>query len=125
MSDRVSLDSTAAMFKALGDPTRLRIYQFLRACCCPVAVDESGDVRQMDGITVGDVCCHITGKERVTSTISEHIKELREAGLVVMERRGKNITCAANPVTTWLLADFFTQSLTEADKDSTACRPCC
>ena len=45
----------AAMFKALGDPTRLHIFEFLRACCCPVAVDESGDVRPVVGPTVGEV----------------------------------------------------------------------
>ena len=43
----------AAMFKALGDPTRLHIFEFLRSCCCPVAVEESGDVRPVVGPTVG------------------------------------------------------------------------
>ena len=33
----------AAMFKALGDPTRLTIFNFLRDQCCPVAVDDTGD----------------------------------------------------------------------------------
>ena len=39
----------AAMFKALGDPTRLAIFGFLRDCCCPVAVEETGDVRPSTG----------------------------------------------------------------------------
>ena len=86
----------AAMFKALGDPTRLHIFEFLRACCGPVAVEENGDVRTVDGPTVGEVCCHVTGAERITSTISFHLKELRLAGLITVERRGKNMICAVN-----------------------------
>jgi ArsR family transcriptional regulator len=83
----------AAMFKALGEPTRLRIFEFLRDCCCPVAVEESGDVRPVAGPTVGEVCCHVTGEERVTSSISFHLKELRQARLIKMERRGKYMVC--------------------------------
>src|SRR5438445_13458124 len=44
----------AAMFKALGDPTRLHIFKFLRTCCSPVAVEESGAVRPIVGPTVGE-----------------------------------------------------------------------
>jgi ArsR family transcriptional regulator, arsenate/arsenite/antimonite-responsive transcriptional repressor len=89
-------EKIAAMCKALGDPTRLRIFNFLRGCCCAVAVEESGDVRPVDGPTVGEVCCHITGADRISSTISHHIKELRLAGLVTVERRGKNMVCGVN-----------------------------
>ncbi|MCW3060156.1 MAG: ArsR family transcriptional regulator [Capsulimonas sp.] len=100
------LDITA-MFKALGDPTRLRIFEFLRACGAPVAVEESGDVRPLVGPTVGDICCHVTGNERVTSSISFHLKELRLAGLITMERRGKNMICSVNPEAIVLLAQYF------------------
>jgi ArsR family transcriptional regulator, arsenate/arsenite/antimonite-responsive transcriptional repressor len=106
-------NEVAAMLKALGEPTRLRIFQFLRSCCCPVAVDEeTGDVRPvlqaLSGPTVGEVCCHVTGQERVTSTISEHLKDLRVAGVILMERRGKNVVCAVNPVALAHLSAFFT-----------------
>src|SRR5579862_997396 len=49
----------AAMFKALGDPTRLHIFEFLRSCRGPVAVEETGAVRPIVGPTVGEVCCHV------------------------------------------------------------------
>lgn len=81
------------MFKALGDPTRLRIYEFLKSCCCPVAVGEDAEVRPVTGPTVGEVCCRVTGAEKITSTVSFHLKELKNAGLISVERRGKNMIC--------------------------------
>ena len=102
----------AAMFKALGDPTRLHIFDFLRSCCCPVAVEETGDVRPLSfpaegAVTVGDICCHITGDEKVTSRISFHLKELRLAGLITTERRGKHIICGVDPRVLEKLAAYF------------------
>src|SRR5262245_49958694 len=94
--EMIKVENFASKFKALGDPTRLRIFEFLRICCCPVAVDESGGVSRVDGPTVGEICCHITGIERATSTISFHLKELRNAGLISMERQGKHILCGVN-----------------------------
>jgi ArsR family transcriptional regulator, arsenate/arsenite/antimonite-responsive transcriptional repressor len=97
----------AAMFKALGDPTRLRIFEFLWACCCPVAVGDNGDVRPIQGRTVGEVCCYLTGDDRVPSTISFHMKELRNARLIRMERRGKSIACWIEPEVLNRLAAYF------------------
>lgn len=97
----------ATMFKALGDPTRLHIFAFLRACCCPVAVAETGDVRPVTGPTVGEVCCHVTGAEQINSKISHHLKELRLAGLITVERRGKNMICGVNREAVAALAAFL------------------
>jgi ArsR family transcriptional regulator len=95
------------MCKALGDPTRLSIYEFLRSCCCPVAVGEEGEVRPVEGPTVGEVCCQVTGADKITSTISFHLKELRNAGLITMEKRGKNMICGIDREAMRKLADYF------------------
>ena len=97
----------AGMFKALGDSTRLRIFEFLCQQCCPVAVEESGDVRPVRGPTVGEVCCHVTGADRINSTISFHLKELRLAGLITTERRGKNMICGVNRGAVAALASYL------------------
>ena len=107
----------AAMFKALGDPTRLRIFEFLRSCCGPVAVGDSGEVRPVEGPTVGEVCCQVTGVERITSTISHHLKELRQAGLITMERRGKNMICGINQEAVAALAAYLAEPAAECCDD--------
>ena len=109
---------TAAMFKALGDPTRLQIFLFLRACCCPVAVEETGEVRPVSGPTVGEVCCQVTGVDKITSTISFHLKELRNAGLITMEKRGKNMICGVDRESLERLASYFTA---EVETSSDCC----
>lgn len=63
----------ARMFKALGDPIRLRLLSRITA---------SPD---------GEMCvCDITGDDFTVTgpTISHHLKTLREAGLIEGERRG-------------------------------------
>jgi len=63
----------ARMFKALGDPTRLRL------------------LSRITSAPDGEICvCDITGDGfNVTGpTISHHLKTLREAGLIDGERRG-------------------------------------
>ena len=112
----------AAAFKALGDPTRLKIFEFLFSCCAPVAVEEeTGDVRPVDGPTVGEVCCRVTGAEKITSTVSFHLKELRNAGLITMEKRGKNVVCSVNQDVVSELKEYLHHHLQGA-KNNECCR---
>ena len=63
----------ARMFKALGDPIRLRL------------------LSRITSAPEGEMCvCDITGEDFNVSgpTISHHLKVLREAGLIDGERRG-------------------------------------
>lgn len=88
-------ETIARRLKAMGDPNRFRIIAFLSHCCCGcAAVREDGAV---EGPTAGEVCCHITGAEKITSTISHHLHELAEAGLIDLSRRGKTMVCRLEP----------------------------
>ena len=111
----------AAMFKALGDPTRMHIFEFLRSCCCPVAVDENGEVRPVTGPTVGEVCCHVTGAEQINSKISHHLKELRIAGLITVERRGKNMICGVDREAVAELAAFLGGEVSDPNSGTGGC----
>ena len=104
------------MFKALGDKTRIQILDFLRERCCPVAVDENGDVRPILGPSVGEVCCHLTGKEKINSTISFHINELRDAGLISVERRGKYMICGVNREALTRLSAYLCDPIDTSDE---------
>jgi ArsR family transcriptional regulator len=70
--DAAHADALAPMFKALGDPVRLRLLSMIAS---------AGG---------GEVCvCDLTGSFKLTGpTISHHLKVLREAGLVASDRRG-------------------------------------
>jgi ArsR family transcriptional regulator len=114
------------MFKALGDPTRLRIFEILCSCCDSVAVDmlsieRSGDIHPLRGSTVGEICCRLNGTERITSTMSHHLKELRLAGLITMERSGKNMICRVNQAALGELLAY----LSNHDRRITAGECCC
>lgn len=88
------VEHLALIFKALGDPTRLRILQTLRGCSPDVEIDEEGQCRPAGSLSVGEVCC---GLDQAVSTVSHHLKELRIAGLIRTEKRGRWIYCSVNP----------------------------
>jgi ArsR family transcriptional regulator len=102
----MSKEALALLFKALGDPTRLGIFEMLRCCSGAgrgVEVDEEGQVRPAGSLSVGEVCCRIGGS---MSTISHHLKELRLAGLIRMEKRGRWIYCSVNPEALVTIREF-------------------
>lgn len=102
MEDEITL----ARLKALADPTRLRIVGFLSHMCCGVAaLDDEGGV--YEGPTASEICCHITGVEKINSTVSHHLHELEEAGIIRIERRGKRMICTLRPESLEGLSDYL------------------
>ncbi|MBC7805887.1 MAG: winged helix-turn-helix transcriptional regulator [Akkermansiaceae bacterium] len=86
-AEQFALD--AERFKALGDPTRLAVIGFLLAW---EATPKIEDETTLDGATVSEIACALTGKGgKEPSALSHHLKELRHAGLVAMTRYGKNL----------------------------------
>jgi DNA-binding transcriptional ArsR family regulator len=76
-------DELVEVFKALGDPTRLKILDLLKArgksCCELVAREERGlcacDIEQAVGLS--------------QAAVSHHMGLLRRAGLVEADKRGR------------------------------------
>lgn len=75
------------MFKALSSPQRLRIFLTLAADCTRGdCCSGKGGMRR----TVGDLG---NGLDLASSTISHHLKELKNSGLMKVERKGRKVEC--------------------------------
>jgi ArsR family transcriptional regulator, arsenate/arsenite/antimonite-responsive transcriptional repressor len=96
------VDRIALLFGALSSPQRLRIFLHLATCCDSRSCCEAST----EGIRhcVGDLG---RGLDLAASTVSHHIKELRRAGLLRVERNGQRIECWIVEDTVDLLAEFL------------------
>jgi ArsR family transcriptional regulator len=101
----IRIEEFAEMFKALSNPNRLKIFLRLVSCCQPGTLTSINNDIESEGCA----CVGELGQDLgiVASTISHHIKELRRAGLIRMERRGQKMECWIDPETLTALQDFF------------------
>jgi DNA-binding transcriptional ArsR family regulator len=78
----------AKVFKALSDPTRLAIFECVRDC----RSDGCSDDQVSDNLT------EIAERFGLSlSTVSHHVKELRNSGLITCEKRGQRLHCWIDP----------------------------
>jgi ArsR family transcriptional regulator len=77
----------AKVFKALSDPTRLAIYELIRAGGGGAYSEEQVE----NSISKIAANFHVS-----LSTVSHHIKELRNADLIRCEKRGQTVYCSPN-----------------------------
>lgn len=110
MSNYLNDDQLMAdVFKALSNPHRLGVFQRLMSCCAP---GTRCDANQAIRFCVGELG---EGLDIAPSTLSHHLKELHRAGLVKMERRGKNVECWVDPEVLSQLSLFFCNSSTGSE----------
>jgi len=91
--------------KALGDPTRLKILELLktrgRSCCQLISRDEKGlcacDIEQAVGLS--------------QAAVSHHMGQLRRAGLVNAEKRGRWVYYSRNESAIAGLADLLAKAV--------------
>jgi len=89
----------AKMLKALGNPHRLLIFEEIRRA-------------GRRAYAQGHACFLNTIAERLeigAPTISHHLKELVNAGLVVTERDGKFVLCRIDEANVALLTTYFSE----------------
>ena len=83
------IKALARVFKALSNPHRLQLFMNLldesRIDLAKGRVHDCFLVRILDGLPIGK------------PTISHHVKELADAGLITTEREGKQLICTINP----------------------------
>ncbi len=100
--DENEIQRFADIFKALSNPNRLKIFLELLPHLESGEVC-TGDTEQVDA-------CQLEMATRMNlapSTVSHHIKELKQAGLVDITRRGRNVDLQINPGTLSLLRSFL------------------
>src|SRR5258707_14348849 len=95
--DRLRIEKVS---KALGDQTRLKIFEAISAGKCI----SCGEIVSMRGVT--------------PATVSHHLKILSEAGLIACRREGQFVYSAAIPET---LADY-TQALLKVGRNKKTAR---
>ncbi|MET9481571.1 metalloregulator ArsR/SmtB family transcription factor [Streptomyces sp. NPDC006638] len=102
--DEESAADLARVFKALGDPVRLRLLSMIAS--------RAG----------GEICvCDLTPAFELSQpTISHHLKLLRQAGLIDSERRGTWVYYRLLPGTTDRLAAVLTRPAVPAEPAGTA-----
>jgi ArsR family transcriptional regulator, arsenate/arsenite/antimonite-responsive transcriptional repressor len=102
--DKRDLD-VVTVCKALGDPTRLKILELLKArgrsCCDLIARDEKGlcacDIESAIGLS--------------QAAVSHHMALLRRAGLVQAEKRSRWIFYSRNETAIAGLADLLARAV--------------
>jgi ArsR family transcriptional regulator len=96
-----NVEKFSDIFKALSNPNRLKIFLRLVSCCVPGTV---WSFEAHESTCVGDVAKDL---DIVPSTVSHHIRELRQAGLIKMKRSGQKIECWVDPEALKNLEGFF------------------
>lgn len=97
------LGEFAIILKALSNPNRLRIFSKLLSCC---QKGVSYDTKNGLCPCVGEL-----GKDLgiAASTLSHHIKELRQVGLIHVERKGQKMECWVDKKMLKELSVFFAE----------------
>ena len=81
------------IFKALSNEQRLRLFEMIYDCQVGKRADKSAPCTQGVDKAFTKACSHLSVAR---STVSHHMKELENAGLISMTRKGQSFTCEIN-----------------------------
>lgn len=91
----LSTDDLARAFRALGEPNRLTIVRALLGRAVACCSDERADECALDpaSCNVGELATLV---DVAPSTLSHHLKELQDAGVIERAREGRFLYCRIN-----------------------------
>ena len=105
------MEEIITLFKALSDPTRYAVFNCIRCCgpscaydteegcCCGHCEGENPE----DGVAACRIRCQVPC---APSTLTHHLNELRAAGLIETEKRGRIVYCRVRPEALIKIAAF-------------------
>lgn len=88
----MEIDEAADRLAALGNPTRISLYRLLV---------RAGN----EGLNMGEIKRRL---EVPASTLSHHVGALVQTGLIIREKRGREMICAANFEAMHEVVDYLT-----------------
>ena len=103
--ETIEPDHLVAIFKALANRHRLKIYNILTNCCTPGTDCATNEVFSC---CVGDLDSQL---DIAASTLSHHLKELNRSGLIHMKRDGKQVFCSVNAEMMKQIQNIFSSEL--------------
>jgi ArsR family transcriptional regulator len=104
------IDRTSRVFKALSNAHRLRLFLRLASWCRPGTARCCSDCGDRGPTAYVGQLSHDLGI--APSTVSHHLKELGNAGLIRMRREGRNVAC-------WVDADTLDLALAVLQRPAT------
>lgn len=115
----ITEEQLANALRALAHPQRLAIYARLVECCGPGSAECAGE----DEVAR---CVGVLGQDLgiAPSTVSHHVRELRMAGLIEIQRRGRFVECQVSRAVLSGIAGWFAEAARLADSAGQEPIPC-
>lgn len=109
------------VFKALANEHRLLIFTLLREKCCLLDPEEAlPEHLPANCLSVNDIVARL---QITQATVSHHLKELANAGLVVRRKVGQSVYYLIDPVAVEEIVTFFTAQPVEEQTDARMLQP--
>jgi len=114
----LTTDEKVKIFKALGNETRFRIFQnlFAAECVCPADNTKAEDDLIAQATCVSDIAAEF---DFTLPTISRHLKEMKEANVIIMKKIKNKIYIEPNVAVVKQIDNCFTDLIKNYEQCAT------